>query len=128
MNNNLITKYKFILIFTLFVVSCNTLKKNNLIFQKENQKIILELENGKTHLKWDEKTKLKLKTENIDNRRLSISAPGLRFLERANEKNESILEITPERKYIKNDTLNLFVSCRDLKDSIWIHKFKILIK
>jgi len=128
MNNNSITKYKFLLIFAFLVVSCNTLKRNNLIFQKENQKVILELENGRTYLKWNEKTKLKLKTENIDNRRLSLSAPGLRILKGANEKNESILEITPERKYIENDTLNLFISCRDIKDSTWTHKFKILIK
>ncbi|WP_432670604.1 hypothetical protein [Flavobacterium sp. SM2513] len=38
--------------------------------------------------------------------------------------NESTWKITPEKKFIKNDTLNLLVADWDLNDSGWKHKFK----
>lgn len=122
-------KLKLLLIVSFSVISWNTFQNDNFIFQKGNQKVTLEIEDGVQFLKWNKKTKITIKTENIDNRKLSLSAPGLRLLNGAtDDKNESTWEINAEKKYVKNDTLKLFISGRDLKDSIWSHQFKIVIK
>ena len=97
-------------------------------YQRGNQKLKLEFENGRQVLKWDEKTELLLKFENIDLRNLAISAPGLRRSEHRNNVNESRWEIIPNRKYIQGDTLILHISVRHSEDSIWTHKFKISIR
>jgi len=103
-------------------------QQDDLQFQKGNQKMQLELETGKRYLKWGEKTKIKIKFENIDPQKLTYSAPGIRILRNEITNSSSTLEITPEKSIISNDTLKIFVSGREENDSIWFHKFKILIK
>lgn len=116
------------LILTSSLISWKIIQDDRFIFQKGNQKLEIKLSNGTRYLKWNEQINLRLTTVNIDPRKLTLSAPGLRLVKGATEiDTESIWEIKPERKYIKNDTLKLFVSGRDSNDSIWNHKFKIPI-
>lgn len=114
-------------LFSIFLLLSWT-QQDDFEFQKGNQKMKLELETGKRYLKWGEKTKIKISFENIDPQKLSYSAPGIRILRNENTNVSSTLEITPEKNIIKNDTLKIFVSGREENDSIWFHKFKILIK
>ncbi len=58
---------------------------------------------------------------------MNFSAPGISFL-KSDTKNIALLSITPDKKLINNDTLKLFINGRDSNDSIWFHKFKIVIK
>lgn len=91
-------KLKLLLIVSFSVISWNTFQNDNFIFQKGNQKVTLEIEDGVQFLKWNKKTKITIKTENIDNRKLSLSAPGLRLLNGAtDDKNESTWEINAEK-------------------------------
>lgn len=107
----------------------NTIQDNPFVFEKDNQKVVLEIENGAKHFNWDTKTSFTLKTENIDPRKLRLIAPGLRLLKGANaNNNESIWEITPQKALIKNDTLKVFVSVHNKEESFWTYSFKILIK
>ena len=116
-------------LFTLILIIWNIFQNNDFIYQRDNQKVMLQIEKGMKYFKWNEKTKLTIKTENIDGRSFSVSAPGLKLIKGSNElNNESIWEITPNKKYIKNDTLKLQFRTRDLKDVYWTHKFEILIK
>ena len=127
MNKKIIISLRLILIFVF--IGWNTLQDNQFVFQRDNQKIVLEIENGKKYLSFDIKTKLKIKTENINPQKLTLSAPGLKLLKGANANNsESLWEVLPKKQSIKNDTLKLTVASRDLKDSIWVHQFKILVK
>lgn len=115
-------------IICLFLVSWIEKQNDEFIFQKGNQKLTLELDNGKRNLNWNVKTALKLKYENIDPKKVNFSGAGITFLEFDTSKNLTILSITPDKKIIINDTLKLFITGRDLNDSVWVHKFKILIK
>ncbi|HSD14377.1 MAG TPA: hypothetical protein VLB74_06990 [Flavobacterium sp.] len=129
MNKKTIISLKLLFILIFSCIGWSTLQNNPFVFQRDNQKVVLEIENGKEYLIGDIKAKLKLKTENINPQKLSLSAPGLRLLLGANDNNnESLWEILPKKQNIKNDTLILSVVGRDLKDSIWVHKFKILVK
>jgi hypothetical protein len=129
MNISKVKKVILILILSFLIVSWNTLQDNSFVFQKESQKLELKIENGMNYIKWNTKTKFTIKTENIDQKKLMISAPGLRILKPATElTKESLWEITAEKMPDKKDTLTLFLTGRDLKDSVWTHKFKILIK
>lgn len=124
-----VKKVYLIPILSFLIVSWNTLQDNSFVFQKESQKLELKIENGMNYIKWNTKTKFTIKTENIDEKKLMISAPGLRILKPATElTKESLWEITAEKRPDKKDTLTLFLTGRDLKDSVWTHKFKILIK
>ena len=106
-----------------------TFPNNEFVYQRENQKLILRIESGVNFLRWNEKTKLILNTENIDSKKLSLSAPGLRNIKGATAENtESIWEINVSKETIKNDTLKLFISCRNQDDKFWSHQFKIPIK
>lgn len=123
--------FKILLLFTfvLILVSWNTFQDNEFVYQREHQKVTLRIEDGIKFLKWNENTKITLNTENIDSRKLSLSAPGLRNIKGATEENtESIWEINVSKETIKNDTLKLFISCRNQNDQFWSHQFKIPIK
>lgn len=123
--------FKILLLFTfvLILVSWNTFQDNEFVYQREHQKVTLRIEDGIKFLKWNENTKITLNTENIDSRKLSLSAPGLRNIKGATEENtESIWEINVSKETIKNDTLKLFISCRNQDDQFWSHQFKIPIK
>lgn len=129
MNISRVKKVYLIPILLFLIVSWNTLQDNSFVFQKESQKLQLKIVNGMNYIKWNTKTKFTIKTENIDQKKLMISAPGLRILKPATElTKESLWEITAEKMPDKKDTLTLFLTGRDLKDSVWTHKFKILIK
>lgn len=111
------------------MVSWNTFQDNEFVYQREHQKVTLRIEDGIKFLKWNENTKITLNTENIDSRKLSLSAPGLRNIKGATEENtESIWEINVSKETIKNDTLKLFISFRNQDDQFWSHQFKIPIK
>lgn len=123
--------FKILLLFTfvLILVSWNTFQDNEFVYQREHQKVTLRIEDGIKFLKWNENTKITLNTENIDSRKLSLSAPGLRNIKGATEENtESIWEINVSKETIKNDTLKLFISFRNQDDQFWSHQFKIPIK
>ena len=129
MNICRVKKVYLIPILSFLIVSWNSLQDNRFVFQKESQKLELKIENGMNYIKWSTRTKFTIKTENIDQKKLMISAPGLRILKPADElTKESLWEITAEKMPDKKDTLTLFLTGRDLKDSVWTHKFKILIK
>ena len=129
MNICRVKKVYLIPILSFLIVSWNSLQDNRFVFQKESQKLELKIENGMNYIKCSTRTKFTIKTENIDQKKLMISAPGLRILKPADElTKESLWEITAEKMPDKKDTLTLFLTGRDLKDSVWTHKFKILIK
>lgn len=87
------------LLFVFTLIGWNSFQNNDFIFLRENQKVVLKMEDGMKFLKWNEKTKLILSTENIDTKSLSLSAPGLRLLKGTTDNdNESIWEITPHKK------------------------------
>lgn len=118
-----------VLIFlSILLFSWTKQQDDEFTFQKGNQKLTLKLGNGKRYLNWNIKTTLKLKYENIDPQKMRFSAPGISFSKFGNTKKITILSITPDKNVINSDTLNLFISGPDLNDSIWYHKFKILIK
>jgi hypothetical protein len=128
MRNTMQYSYKFTIIMALFILSCTAVKQHPYVFKKDDKKITLVLENNANHLRWNEKTTFTVQLEHIEKKRLSFSAPGLRFIQRSNDNQESILEIEPKREHIKGNTLKLFVNFRDEKDSVWVHTFKIPIK
>jgi hypothetical protein len=128
MRNTIQYSYKITIIMALFALSCTAVKQHPYVFKKEDKKITLVLENNANHLRWNEKTTFTVQLEHIEKKSLSFSAPGLRFIQRSNENQESILEIEPKREHIKGNTLKLFVNFRDDKDSVWVHTFKIPIK
>lgn len=128
MRNTIQYSYKFTIIMVLFILSCTAVKQHPYVFKKDDKKITLVLENNANHLRWNEKTTFTVQLEHIEKKSLSFSAPGLRFIQRSNDNQESILEIEPKREHIKGNTLKLFVNFRDEKDSVWVHTFKIPIK
>jgi len=128
MRNTIQYSYKITIIMALFALNCTAIKQHPYVFKKEDKKITLVLENKANHLRWNEKTTFTVQLEHIEKKSLSLLAPGLRFIQRSNENQESILEIEPKREHIKGNTLKLFVSFRDEKDSVWVHTFKIPIK
>lgn len=117
----------FYILISLFLISWEEQENDEFTFQRGNQKLILELSNGKKNLNWNTKTILKLKYENIDPKKMTFSAPGISFL-KSDNKNITTLSIIPDKKLINNDTLKLFVNGRDINDSVWVHKFKILVR
>jgi len=115
-----------LVVFSFF--SWTTVQQDDFVFQKGNQKVALELENGIKYLKWNETAKLKISVENIP-KSLSVYGRGLKLLKGSNATtNESIWAITPEKKYLTNDTLKITVVGKDLKDKSWTHDFKFLVK
>ena len=129
MNISIVKKVYLILILSFLIVSWNIIQDNSFVFQKESQKLVLKIENGMNYIKWNTKTRFTIKTENINPEKLTLSAPGLRIIKPATElTKESTWEILAEKTPDKNDTLKLFITGRDLKDSVWSHQFKILIK
>ena len=74
-----------ILVLILFV-SWNTFQKNDFVFQRGNQKMIIELENGQSYLRWNIKSKLIIKLENIDHEKLTFAGPGISWLRDENNK------------------------------------------
>jgi hypothetical protein len=129
MNISRVKKVYLIVILSFLIVSWKILQDSSFVFQKESQKLELKIENGMNYIKWNTKTKFTIKTENIDQKKLMLAAPGLKILKPATElNNESLWEIIAEKVPDKKDTLTLFITGRDLKDSVWNHKFKILIK
>ncbi len=122
-------KLKLLYLFALSIISWSFIQNNTFTFQKGNQKVTLLIENGEKFLKYDEKAKLTIITENIDARKFRVIAPGLRLTKGSRlDENKSIWEITPKRIYVKNDTLKLHFSTRDIKDEFWSHEFKILVE
>ena len=129
MNISTVKKVYLIITLSLVIVSWNVLQDDSFVFKTESQKLELKIENGMKYIKWNTKTKFTIKTENIDQNKLTIAAPGIRILKPANElTKESIWEITAEKTPDKKDTINLFLTGRDLEDAVWIHKIKIPIK
>ncbi|NUY82207.1 hypothetical protein HUK80_14985 [Flavobacterium sp. MAH-1] len=117
----------FLPIISVLLVGWIGLQDDTFTYSRGKQKITLELENKAKQLHWGQKTKLHFRFENIDPKRLSSAAPGLRFINNPTEK-ESLFEIVPEKKYLKKDTLNLHVMYREENDSVWVHIFRIPIK
>lgn len=102
--------------------------QDDFTFVKNNQKIVLKVDDGKRNLTWEQKSILHLKIENIDPQKLNMSAPGIRFIKSDNPKEEINLEITPKRDLIENDTLNLNVGFKNSNNDYIHHRFVILIK
>ena len=79
------------LLFVFTLIGWNSFQNNDFIFLRENQKVVLKMEDGMKFLKWNEKTKLIISTQNIDTKNLSLSAPGLILLKGTTDNdNESI--------------------------------------
>jgi hypothetical protein len=119
--------FLFVLILAFYTISWALAQDGTFIFQRGNQKVTLETANGKRHLKWNEKTRLTVKCENIDSKKLALSAPGLSLVKGVDANNESLWEILPKKQFINGDTLKLYVSGSDVNDSAWRHTFKIWI-
>ena len=102
--------------------------QDDFTFTNDNQKVVLKIDNGSSHLTWGKKSILTLKVENIATEKMSMSAPGLRIIRSDNPKEEINLEITPERNVVKKDTLNLHFRFRDKANNSIYHVFKILIR
>lgn len=113
---------------SLILLSIISAEQDDFIFQNGNQKLRLELENQKRYLKWNTKSKIKIHFENVDPKTMAFSAPGLTLLRDENTNSSSILQITPDKKLIKKDTLKLFVRGSVQEDSVFVHQFNIPIK
>lgn len=101
--------------------------QDDFTFVSENQKVVLKIDNGIRTVAWGKKSVLNLKVENIDTEKMTMSAPGIRFVKSKNPKEEVTLEVIPEREVIENDTLNLHVGFRGRNNEYIHHKFSILI-
>lgn len=101
--------------------------QDDFTFVNENQKIVLKIDNGVRTISWGKKSVLNLKVENIDIKKMTMSAPGIRFINSKNPKEELTLEVIPQRENIENDTLNLNVGFRNKNNEYIHHKFAILI-
>ena len=112
----------------ILFVSWNTFQKNDFVFQRGNQKMIIELENGQSYLRWNIKSKLIIKLENIDHEKLTFAGPGISWLRDENNKNEVHLEIFVPKQDKDKSKLKYFISGKDSKDSTWIHHFSINFK
>ena len=123
-------KMKYLLLLLLFwfpIVSKNS-QKNEFTFQNGKQKIVLSIVSGKNYLQWEEQSVLKLACENIDPKKLSVTAPGLSLVKGADDNNESLWQLTPKRELIKSDTLKLKVWVKNTKKSSWKHTFEIVVR
>lgn len=122
-------KLKLLYLLTITLISWNVFQNDIFIFERGNQKVILKIENGMNFLKWNEISKLTIRTENIPYNKIRVVAPGLRLLKGSNKINsESVWEIIPKKEQVKNDTLKLKFGTYSLKDKFWWHEFKILVK
>jgi len=127
------TKYLLIIFFSFFLINCSnktmSLKKNNLEYKKDNQKIVLEILNNHNYLQFGTIEKIKVKCENIKTEKLSFSGKGISFyMDNEGIQNELILNINlnnEEIKILKN--YELVMSYRD-GDIGFIRKFIIPIK
>ncbi len=109
-----------------FFFICNS--KNDFIFVKESEKVILKIDNGKKYLEWNKKSILNLKTENIDLKTLRIGTPGMTFKKEGKRKDELNLEITPTRKLFKKGTVNFKFVYKSHDETCIAHLFVIHIK
>jgi len=117
-----------VILVSLLFVGWNTFQKNDFIFQRGNQKMIIKLENGQSYIKWNVKSKLIIKLENIDPIKLSFAGPGISNLKIENSKEEVQLDILVPKQNKERGILKYFVSGKDSKDSTWTHYFSIQIK
>jgi len=101
--------------------------QDDFTFTSRNQKVVLRIDNGNKTLVWGKKSILNIKVENIDTQKMSMSAPGIRFVKSNNPKEEINLEIMPEKDVIENDTLNLFIGFKDKNNEYIDHRFAIFI-
>lgn len=114
-----------LLLLSIFLVLFAT--QDDFTFVNENQKVVLKINNGTKTLAWGRKAVLNFKVENIDTKKMTMSAPGIRFIKSNNPKEEVNLEVIPQREVIENDTLNLHMGFRDKNNEYINHKFSILI-
>ena len=121
-------KYLLLLSLFWFTIGSRNSQENEFTFQNGKQKIVLSIVSGKDYLQWEEQSVLKLACENIDPKKLSVTAPGLSLLKGADENNESLWQLTPKRELIKSDTLKLKVWVKNTKKSSWKHTFKIVVR
>lgn len=117
-----------VLLLTITLLSWDISHYPDFVFERGDQKIELELGKGVHYLMWNKTTRLKVKLQNIDYKKLSFSGKGISMLSNENSLNELFIKITPTKEVFETDTLNLRVTGRDINDSIWHHKFVILIK
>ena len=123
-----VKKVYLIIVLSFLIVSWNSIQEDSFVFQKEGQKLELKIENGVNYIKWDTATKITIKTKKINQKKMMVAAPGLKMLKAGSETKESIWEITVVKTPSKKDTLTISFTGRDLKDLVWSHQFKILIK
>lgn len=129
MRKKLSIRSKLLLVAVFSFFSWTTVQKDDFVFQRGDQKIVLELENKRKHLNWNEPNHLKLSPMNIDTRNLIMMGKGLKLVKGSNATNsESIWVVTPDKNNIKSDTLKLTVRAKDLKGESWTHEFKLLVK
>jgi len=117
-----------VLALTITLISWNSSYYPDFVFEKGDQKIELELENKINYLTWNKPARIKLKLQNINQKKLTFSGTGISMLTKESNSSELFIKVTPTKEIFKIDTLNLRVTGRDSKDSIWHHKFVILIK
>ncbi|OYU82857.1 MAG: hypothetical protein CFE24_13885 [Flavobacterium sp. BFFFF2] len=101
--------------------------QDDFTFVNENQKVVLKIDNGVRTLTWGKKSILNLKIENIDLQKMTMSAPGIRFIKSKNPTEEVKLEVTPDREVTEKDTLNLHVGFRNKNNEYIHHRFSIVI-
>lgn len=70
-------KYLLLLSLFWFSIGSKNSQENEFAFQKGKQKIVLSIVSGKDYLQLEEQSVLKLACENIDPKKLSVTAPGL---------------------------------------------------
>ncbi|MEM0544073.1 hypothetical protein WFZ85_15895 [Flavobacterium sp. j3] len=101
--------------------------QDNFTFTNENQKVILSIDNNAKTLTWEKNSIIKLRVENIDTKKMTMSAKGIMFMKSDKPTEEVNLSITPKRESFQNDTLNLHIGFKNEKNEFIHHKFLILI-
>ncbi|CAL2083912.1 hypothetical protein [Tenacibaculum sp. 190524A05c] len=114
------------LLLVLYSCSNSKLNKTDLTCGYENQKITIQIENGKEFLIYNQPTKTNFITTNIDPINLRIAGAGIRVLGTNKDKTGMRTEIKVLEDYIDNDTLNIKVWYT--KDNQKTCDFKIPIK
>lgn len=116
-----------ILVLVLTLIGCKNeeTKKVDLVYENGIEKIVVEIENGKDYLIYDQPTKANFVCTNIDPISLIVSGPGIKLLGTKN-KTTMRTEINVPSDYLEKDTLTIKI--RFGKNRKKEHQFNIPMK
>jgi hypothetical protein len=108
MKNNIVV-FLSVLLLTFFLVNCNNSKPKTkkFVYEIEDSKVEMKIENGKDFLYYGTPTKTDFIMYNIDRSSLSVIGGGIRIVDIDEERFKT--EINVPENYFDNDTLNITI-------------------